>query len=594
MLLWLILIPLIGAGLVPVVAKPYVRTVAYAATAGPLALALYILGSYSFAAGAPEALTRVARWAPDLGLTLRLSMDGVSAALVALTAFLGPLCVLGSKTAVTERVRTFYGWFLVLQAAMTGVFLARDVVLFYVFFEFTLVPMFILIALFGSANRRAASVKFFLYTFTGSVLSLAGLLSLAWYHAAVLPPGSTPNAGTWSLALSDLALAGRAMPANLQGWVFLALMAGFAVKVPLFPLHTWLPLAHTEAPTVGSVVLAGVLLKLGTYAIYTLVIPLVPDAAVAFAPAVGVLSVLGILAAGLMCWVQTDVKRLVAYSSVAHLGFCMLGMFAFNRSGLQGSLLYMINHGLSTPALFFCIGMIYERYHTRSMDELGGLGSRMPAWSSFMVFFTMASVGLPGLNGFVGEFLTVKGAFEAGALPGHDGPRGGMTGGVLGPWFAAWAVAGMIVAAVYLLYMLGRVVWGTYHAPGEHGGPHAAPHSASHGQAHGHGPDEPAGGAHTGLPTDLSGREVRVLVPLAALCLLLGVYPAPLLNMFADSVDTTASLMQGALRRAEQVRPEAPEAGSAAQPQSAGAGDGAAGSGAEVDAGEGEGVEGRR
>ncbi len=437
------------------------------------------------------------------GVTVGLGVDGVSMMLILLTGLLAPLCVFGSFTAVTERPRTFFAWLVALQAPMVGVFMARDIITFYFCFEFTLVPMFVLIALFGSTNRKAASIKFFLYTFTGSMMTLAGLVYIVWFNATRLPPDGS-GAGTWTFAIDTLMQASRSMSAKEQAWVLLAMMAGFAVKTPLFPVHTWLPLAHTEAPTAGSVVLAGVLLKLGTYGLYRFVLPFVPEAVVAYAPAIGVICVIGILYAGLICWVQRDVKKLVAYSSVSHLGFCVLGLFALNEVGSAGSVMYMLNHGLSTGALFFCIGMIYERYHTRSMQELGGLAARMPVWAFFMVFFTLSSVGLPGLNGFIGEIMCLMGAFQSGATWGVGG-----TAGPLGPWFGGVAASGMIVSAIYLLYMVGKVVFGPLREPHGHGG---------HG---GHGHDE----SHGPLPVDLSRREIAVLTPLAALCLILGLYP---------------------------------------------------------------------
>jgi NADH-quinone oxidoreductase subunit M len=494
-------------------------------------------------------------WLSQVGIDLSMGVDSVSMMLVGLTALLGPICVQSSKTAITERLKTYYAWLLVLQAAMTGVFVARDLVLFYICFEFTLVPMFILISLYGSTNRRKAAIKFFLYTFTGSVIALAGLVYVAWFNSHLSPAaisaaqpsllGTFEKLGRWTFDIGTLEQAGRLMSATQQGWVLLALMTGFAVKVPLFPVHTWLPLAHTEAPTAGSVILAGVLLKLGTYAIFRFCLPFCPAAAVEYAPLVAMLCVVGILYGGLICWVQTDVKKLVAYSSVAHLGFCILGMVALNSAGLTGSILYMINHGLSTGALFLLIGMIYERYHTRSMKELGGLAARMPVWSTFMVFFTMASVGLPGLNGFVSEFLCLLGAFQAssawgsntGTLPDGSLDSGlwgsaqsvqpGATLGNLGPWFAATAGIGMIVAAIYLLYMVGKVVWGPLVEP--------------HGHGHGHGatPRE-----HAALPADLCGREIGVLIPLAVLCVALGVYPKPALDALQEPVKHVMTAVQ--------------------------------------------------
>ncbi|MBC6953616.1 MAG: NADH-quinone oxidoreductase subunit M [Leptolyngbya sp.] len=408
MLALLIILPLAFA--LVVVARPaeHARSIALVGTLVALAACVAAMRAFDWSHAADTGqLGGSVAWLPALGLNLSVGVDSVALLLIALTALLGPLCVLGSWTAITEQRRTFYAWLLVLQAAMTGVFAARDLVLFYVCFEFTLIPMYVLISLFGSTNRRAAATKFFLYTFTGSLLTLAGLLYVVWFVAR------PEQHGAWTFDIGVLTAHAPRMSGVAQGWVLLALLAGFAVKVPLFPVHTWLPLAHTEAPTAGSVILAGVLLKLGTYGIYRFALPIAPAAVVEYAPLIAGLSVVGIVYAGLVCWVQTDVKKLVAYSSVSHLGFCVLGLVALNGAGLSGSVLYMLNHGLSTGALFLLVGMMYERYHTRSMRELGGLAAKMPVWATFMVFFAMASVGLPGLNGFVSEFLCIMGAFQA-------------------------------------------------------------------------------------------------------------------------------------------------------------------------------------
>lgn len=451
-------------------------------------------------------------WLSGLGLRVSVGVDSVALLLIALTALLGPLCVLASKTAITDNRRMYYSWLLVLQAAMVGVFGARDLFLFYICFEFTLLPMFILIRVFGSTNRVAASTKFFLYTFTGSLVTLAGLVYVVWFAADLT--------GEWSLDIGVLTAAASSMNESQQGWVLLAMLAGFAVKIPLFPVHTWLPLAHTEAPTAGSVILAGVLLKLGTYGLYRFAIPLAPAAFTEYAPAIAVLAIIGIIYAGLICWVQDDIKKLVAYSSVSHLGFCVLGLTALNAVGVSGAVLYMLSHGLSTGGLFLMIGFMYERYHTRDMRKVSGLASRMPVWASFMVFFAMASVGLPGLNGFPSELLCLIGTFQSDAAWTASG-QPGASGGTLGPWYAAVAATGMIIAAMYLLIMVGRICFGPLVEPD--GG-------------HGHGP----------LPDDLGVREIIALLPLAAGCLIFGFFPNLLLDAIHDPVNQLVSLVREA------------------------------------------------
>ena len=468
----------------------------------------------------------------SLGIHASIGVDAVALWLIALTGFLGPLCVYGSFSAIENRRKTFYAWLMALQGAMVGVFAARDIMFFYICFEFTLLPMYVLINLFGSTNRHAAAIKFFLYTFTGSIITLAALV---WVAAGA----AQFRSGQWTFDISMLqAYAAANLTPGEQGWVLLAMMCGFAVKVPLFPVHTWLPLAHTEAPTAGSVVLAGVLLKLGTYAMFRFVLPFTPDAVVQHAPVIGTLAVVGILYGGLICWVQRDVKKLVAYSSVAHLGFCVLGLFALNTVGAAGSILYMINHGLSTGALFFCIGFMYERYHTRSLDEVGGIAKKMPVWSFFMVFFTMASVGLPGLNGFVSEFMCLMGTFQSGAAA--DGAPGiGAAPGVFGPWYAAVAGAGMIVAAMYLLYMVGKIVFGPLREPADHA------HDAD---------------THSKLPTDLCFREIAILTPIAIGCVVLGVYPTPVIRTLEAPINNTLRPAYVAMENRGMLVPPPPAA----------------------------------
>ncbi|MCA9271701.1 MAG: NADH-quinone oxidoreductase subunit M [Phycisphaerales bacterium] len=510
-LLLLIVIPLICAGLIVFNPREQAKYIAAGGSLVSVVFGVVALAAFNWSQGGMDQLTFTTPWVPALGLNFDIGADAVSLLLIALTILLGPICVIGSFTAVVENQKTFYAWLLILQSAMVGVFCARDLVLFYICFEFTLIPMYILIAMFGSSNRRKASTKFFLYTFTGSVIALAGFAYVAWQHSVFT--------GEWSFNMAALGETARALNASQQAWVLLALMAGFAVKVPLFPVHTWLPLAHTEAPTAGSVILAGVLLKLGTYGVYKFALPFAPAAVLDYAPFMAVLAIIGIVYAGLICWVQTDIKKLVAYSSVSHLGFCMLGLFAVNSVGVTGSVLYMISHGFSTGALFLMIGMMYERYHTRSMKEVSGLGSKMPVWSTFMVFFVMASVGLPGLNGFVSEIMCLFGTFQSGPWTGQAGVTPGATFGMLGPVFAAFAGTGMIVAAIYLLYMTGKIVWGPTREPDDHH-------------------------AHEVLPTDLSAREIGVLLPLAAGCLVFGLYPAPLMKAVEAPVNDTVAYVQ--------------------------------------------------
>ncbi|MEX0775167.1 MAG: NADH-quinone oxidoreductase subunit M [Phycisphaeraceae bacterium] len=492
-----------------------------------LALSVLLAASYNWSSpGNPQFATSL-RWVDSFGLSFAMGLpDSISLWLVLLTTFLMPIIVLGSFSALSgdlkRRTREFYLWLLLLQTAMMGTFVATDLIFFYICFEFTLVPLYFLIGIFGSTQRLKAARVFFLYTFTGSMLTFAGVLYVAWYYASLH--------GEWTFDLALLTEAARSMPLANQKWVLLALLAGFAVKVPLFPFHTWLPLAHTEAPTAGSVILAGVLLKLGTYGLLRLAIPMTPDAVVEYAPCIATLAIIGILYTALICWVQKDLKKLIAYSSVSHLGFCVLGLFAINTIGGSGSVMYMINHGLSTGALFLCVGMIYERFHTREMSQMNGLGKVMPVWGFFMVFFTLASVGLPGLNGFVGEFLTLLGAFRSDLVLG-----GGSK--LTAAMFAGVAGLGMIFGAIYLLYMVGRVVFGPVKLPAhDHDAPaHAA--SANH------------GGAHHGV-TDLNWREIVTLTPLALACLWLGLYPAPVLDSLGVPIDqVNAAAMSSANHR---------------------------------------------
>ncbi len=498
LLLLITLFPLVSALplLLPVRAFDCRKTVwfyALLSTIVTFVFSLFVLAKFDFAQSGQMQLQGAVSWIDAFGLSFSYGIDSISLWLILLTTFIMPIIMLGSLTAVNTRIREFYFWLLALETFMIGTFVATDIIFFYLCFEFTLVPLYILIGVFGSDNRLAAAKMFFLYTFTGSMLTFAGVLYVAYTHAA--------NTGTWTFNIQELYQTAQGMSAGQQAWVLGALMAGFAVKVPIFPVHTWLPLAHTEAPTAGSVILAGVLLKLGTYGLLRFALPMCPDAVVEYAWLIGIFAVLGVLVTALICWVQTDVKRLIAYSSVSHLGFCVLGLFALDKddTGAVGSVMYMINHGLSTGALFLCVGMIYERFHIRDMRQMSGLGRAIPVWASFTVFFVLASVGLPGLNGFVGEFLTLFGAFNS-------------PSNVLGIEFAAFAGVGMIFAAIYLLYMVGKVIFGPLQVPAVHN----------------------EDGSHD--LKDLNAREIITLLPLAAGCLIIGLFPYNMLVSLEDSV----------------------------------------------------------
>ncbi len=417
-------------------------------------------------------------WIPSIGAEYFLGVDGLSTLLILLTTLMGCIAILSSWNAISERVKEYYIFLLLLQSGMLGAFMSLDFLLFFLFWEVMLVPMYFLIGIWGSANRLYSAIKFFLYTLVGSVVMLLGILALYFYAHSVT--------GVYSFDVTQFQQLN--IPYDLQWWIFLAFFLGFAIKVPMFPFHTWLPDAHTDAPTAGSVILAAVLLKMGTYGFLRFSLPILPDASRHFVPFIIALSIIGIVYGALVALAQKDWKRLVAYSSVSHMAMVMLGMFALNPVGITGSIVQQLNHGISTGALFLIVGIVYERRHTREISEYGGLSKVMPVYAAIFLLMTMSSIGLPALNGFIGEFLILQGVFVANKI------------------WALFAASGVVLGAAYMLYLYQRTMFGKVENPKNEG-------------------------LH-----DLSLREFATFAPLIALAVWIGLYPSPILRRLDQSV----------------------------------------------------------
>jgi NADH-quinone oxidoreductase subunit M len=479
MLSWAIFLPTIGAALVMAVPRErttLIRWLALLASLATLAVVVRLFFTFDPASAQMQFLDRRA-WVPALGIGYVVGVDGISLLLVALTAIIFPVALLSSWGSIAEKVKEFTVAMLILETATVGTFLSLDLVLFYVFWEAVLIPMYFLIGIWGGPNRTYAAVKFILYTMAASVLMLVAIVAL---YLAAAPPGGR----TFDL----LVLQEAALPLALGRWLFAAFTLAFAVKVPLWPLHTWLPDAHVEAPTAGSVILAAILLKLGTYGFLRFSLGLFPEAAVAAAPLLLILALVGIIYGGVVSWAQPDLKRLVAFSSVSHLGFVTLGIFAFTTEALQGALLQMVNHGISTGGLFLVVGVLYDRLHSRAMADYGGVAALMPRFAAIFMIVLLSSAALPATNGFVGEFLILLGVFRR-----H-------------PAIAAVAVAGVVLSVIYLLWAYQRVMQGPLTAQRQE------------------------------RLVEVGARETLLFVPLIVLIFWIGIYPSPLLRRSEASV----------------------------------------------------------
>ncbi len=498
-------LPLLGAVLVmctPRSESTLHRGIGLAITTITFLVSLLIFAYYDVKASGLQLVFDV-EWIPGLGARFKTGIDGISVFLVLLTTFLMPLTLLGTGRAIQKHVREFIAAMLVLETGMLGAFVAYDLFLFYVFWEVMLIPMYLLIGIWGGQRRLYAAIKFVIYTMIGSLLMLVAIFYVYVKAAEVL--------GVYTTDLAELQKV--ALPYDAQVWCFAAFALAFAIKVPLFPLHTWLPDAHVEAPTAGSVILAGVLLKFGIFGFLRYAMPLFPHGAEVWGPAIAVLSVIGIIYGAFVAFAQDDVKKLVAYSSVSHLGFCSLGIFALNEYGIEGSIYAMLSHGLTTGGLFLGIGVLYERRHTRRLDEYGGIWKVMPVFGGLFLIVTMGSAGLPALSGFVGEFLTLLGTFVSGPGPGETAAQSA----TLIPYpmlLGALATTGVIFGAIYLLYMFQRVFFGKL---------------------------DPA---RNGKLQDLNGRELGTFIPLVFAIFAMGLFPRPFLKVMEPSVSAFVADMK--------------------------------------------------
>ena len=483
-------LPLVGALFIAGLSREAVQNIRFAALWTSLitfAVSLLIWINFDSSTSGFQFVEEAAWLGP---IKYKMGVDGISMLFVILTTFLIPLCILASWEAVEKRVKEYMIAFLILESLMIGVFCALDLVLFYLFFEGGLIPMFLIIGVWGGKRRVYASFKFFLYTFLGSVLMLLAMMAMYWH------------AGTTDIPT----LLTTKFPADMQWWLWLAFFASFAVKMPMWPVHTWLPDAHVEAPTAGSVILAGIMLKMGGYGFLRFSLPMFPVASAELAPFVFTLSVIAIIYTSLVALAQEDIKKLIAYSSVAHMGFVTMGIFTFTQQGIDGAIFQMLSHGLISSALFLCVGVIYDRMHTREIAAYGGLVARMPLYAFCFMVFTMGNVGLPGTSGFVGEFLTLLSAFKVDTS------------------VAFFATFGVILSAAYALWLYRRVIFGVLEKPA------------------------------LKAISDLSMREIVVLAPLVILTILFGIYPAPVLDVTAVSVKALVSGLEAAGQTAEMAR----------------------------------------